>query len=274
MDEQEAVHTASRRYCMERWSFWMDRYSQRSISAQHPEAEDLYPRYHVMDAILADIEGVLPHDVNSVEELRGLLIVAGQTAESMFTHTLSDIAARAMQEERDLFCQYVRTLSSRELTAIEPLPYRRTLSNEEHGFLWAQMRARWEMREGHCWHPLMVLDLPYNVIAFQQAWFVDAVPPAALRRILGAHGVTRVWELREFGPEYEIEVADMEPDYTGAEGYWTSGTMDWLIYASHESSITVAGKWLIEAVKAAWPGWDQHIYTGWDYPLPPRKPNG
>jgi hypothetical protein len=46
--------------------------------------------------------------------------------------------------------------------------------------------------------------------------------------------------------------------------------MDWLIYASHESSITVAGDWLLEAVKAEWPEWEQHLYTGWDYKRPPK----
>jgi hypothetical protein len=132
------------------------------------------------------------------------------------------------------------------------------------------MRGRWNVQEGNYWHPLMGLDLPQNVIAFQQAWFDAALPPAALQGILAEHGVARVWELREYGPEYEIELAEMEPEYTGAEGYWTSSTMDWLIYASHESSITVAGEWLMAEVKAAWPEWEQHIYTGWDYPLPPR----
>lgn len=134
------------------------------------------------------------------------------------------------------------------------------------------MRELWGVQERRYWHPLIRLDLPPNVIALQQAWFDDAVPLATLHHILEEHGVTRFWELREYGPEYELDLAEMEAAYTEAESYWTSGTMDWLIYASHESSITVAGAWLISKVEAAWPAWEQHVYTGWDYPLPPRKP--
>ncbi len=69
-------------------------------------------------------------------------------------------------------------------------------------------------------------------------------------------------------PEYEIELAHFEAAYDGREGYWTSGEMDWLIYASHESSITVAGEWLLEAVKSVWPEWREHVYTGWDHEPP------
>jgi len=111
-----------------------------------------------------------------------------------------------------------------------------------------------------------------DVVVFQQAWFDAALSPAALQGILARRGVARVWELRELGHDYEIDLADMEPAYTGAEGYWTTGSMDWLIYASHESSITIAGEWLIEEVKAIWPGWEQHMYDGWDYSLPPGEP--
>jgi hypothetical protein len=45
--------------------------------------------------------------------------------------------------------------------------------------------------------------------------------------------------------------------------------MHWLIYASHERSITLAGTWLIAAVQEIWPRWDEHLYTGWEYERPP-----
>ncbi len=76
------------------------------------------------------------------------------------------------------------------------------------------------------------------------------------------------------GHEYEVGIESLE---TGSwpgppvEAYWTSGRMDWLIYISHESSVTVAGDWLIGAVKEAWPDWERHLYTDWDYERPPRR---
>ncbi len=68
-----------------------------------------------------------------------------------------------------------------------------------------------------------------------------------------------------------LAVSLLEPEYDGREGYWTSEGMDWLLYASHEGSITVAGDWLLEAVKSIWPAWRKHLYTGWDRQPPPDE---
>jgi pyrrolidone-carboxylate peptidase len=40
----------------------------------------------------------------------------------------------------------------------------------------------------------------------------------------------------------------------GLEGYWTTLGVEWLIYASHESTLTVAGT-LLDRVKGGWPTW-------------------
>lgn len=270
MNEREALHTVARRYCLDRWSLWTRRYEQRAISADHPEAQDIYPRYNVLAAILVDVESVAPDSFDATGDLRRFLVTAGQTATDAFTRPPhSAIAERAMQEERDLFCAYVQNASAEVLGDVEPLPYHRSLSRVEHAALWAGLRERWDIREGQYWHPLAPHDPPPDVLAFQQAWFDRAVPPAILQRMLSQRGIRRVWELREHGPEYEIDLDELEPHYNGAEGYWTSGGMEWLVYASHESSITVAGSWLIAAVKAVWPTWEQHLYTGWNYEPPP-----
>ena len=74
--------------------------------------------------------------------------------------------------------------------------------------------------------------------------FDEAVAYERLREVLASRGIASVWELREYGPEYEQDVGLFEPYYNGAEGYWSSGNLDWIIYASHESSVTVGG-WLL-----------------------------
>ena len=270
MDDCTALHTAARHYCVERHARWARRYAERAIGVQHPEAQDIYPRYTVLNAILVDIESIVPGDFDTTETLRSILVIAGQTAHDLFTRPPhSAIAARAMTEERELFCTYVRDLSSAALQDVVPLPYRRSLGREEHIRLWARLHERWGPREGDYWHPLLTADLPPHLLAVQQAWFQHAIPSALLQQILRRHGVGHVWELREFGPEYELDLDTLDPTYNGAEGYWTSDDMAWLLYASHESSITVAGEWLIAAVKEAWPNWEQHIYTDWSYDPPP-----
>ena len=98
-------------------------------------------------------------------------------------------------------------------------------------------------------------------MAFKTKAFGDAVANERLRAILAARGIERVWELREYGPEYEESLALFEPSYNGAEGYWSSGDLDWIFYASHESSVTVGG-WLLSELKSMWPSWQAHVWTG------------
>jgi hypothetical protein len=74
--------------------------------------------------------------------------------------------------------------------------------------------------------------------------------------MLAAHGVKRVWELLEPGwPEPECEMDLTLCTFGTSEGYYTSPSFDWLVYRSHEHSIALAGNWLVDAVKQAWPGW-------------------
>jgi hypothetical protein len=67
----------------------------------------------------------------------------------------------------------------------------------------------------------------------------------------------------ESDPEYEIEHSILEPRYAnGGEQYSTSETTNWIVYASHESSITLGGDWLIDLLKKRWLDWNQRAYGG------------
>jgi hypothetical protein len=57
-----------------------------------------------------------------------------------------------------------------------------------------------------------------------------------------------------------MEISAFEPYYNGAEGFWCNNNFDWVIYASHESSITVGG-WLLAEIKNVWPNWKERVWT-------------
>lgn len=229
-----------------------------------------FPRYNVLDAILVDVERLILTDYATFEDLQALLILAGQTAESPFTSpSKSAIANRAMAEERKHFAAYIQRLIIATVRNISPLPYRRTLLPAEQKRLWLDLNRRWGTEQGY-WHPLITRDMPPGILAFQAAWFDHAMSSGQLRGIFARRGITRLWELGEGGPAFEIATDSFEPMYAGAEGYWTSPGLDWLIYASHESSITIAGDWLIAEVKALWPDWEEHLWIDWDYERPPE----
>lgn len=87
---------------------------------------------------------------------------------------------------------------------------------------------------------------------------------SGLRAALVEHGVGRLFELREHGCGFEIPVELTGFTYNGAEGFWTNGAYDWLVYASHEASITFGSPWLVAKMREILPEFNRYIYKGWD----------
>ena len=86
----------------------------------------------------------------------------------------------------------------------------------------------------------------------------------ALRAALRGLNVSRLYQLREFGQCHEMDVADAIFDYDGEEGWWTSGDLSWMVYVSHESSITFGGLPLIDLLRPRLAGFERFLYRGWD----------
>jgi hypothetical protein len=224
-----------------------------------PGALATFPRYNVLNALRVEVERLDPAKLGDLENARQLLVAAGETAQDDFTRPPTGvIEQRAMAEERSAFLSHIRGLTLADLSAVEALPYRRVLATEESKSIWARLRNRWQIPEHH-WYPLTNCGLP-DVVAFKATAFDKGVPYKSLRTVLAARGIDRLWELREYGPEYEQDISLFEPFYNGAEGYWSSGGFDWIFYASHENSVTAAG-WLLQKLKDLWPAWQSHVWT-------------
>lgn len=112
------------------------------------------------------------------------------------------------------------------------------------------------------WIPLTIWK-PENTEAFQDKYFEEEFGSERTRQILYSLGVEKVRELREGKIDYEVDLSVVEFDYSGEEGFWFDETFDWLIYASHESSITFAGSILPE-IKKNWRNWQNRL---WDSPF-------
>ena len=268
MNDALALHTATRRYALEQYSLWRSRYSDimrkrndRKRDDYHYTSEALatFPRYNVLNAIRIELERIEPSTLDDLENTRKRLIIACETAQDIFTENpIGKTDERAMADEREGFVRFIKALVPFDLDKVEPLPYRRVLTPDESNCLWARLQEQWKISD-RMWFPLSQCDLP-GVLAFKASAFSKEVPCEHLRTVLGKHNIERVWELKEYGPEYEQDASLFDPYYDGAEGYWTSGTMDWLIYASHENSITVAG-WLLQELKVIWPKCAERLWS-------------
>jgi hypothetical protein len=238
---------------MDRAGVWVERYQRlvhtgadRRGQDYTPEAYRIFPRYHVLDAIRTELERLTGTDVGSLDDARELFALAGLAAENSSTGFRSPAAQSAAQEEREAFVRIVREMPAAALGAVKPLPFARVLTQDETEQIWSSVGRAWGMRRREYWYPLAETERA-DVCAFQEPDFRGALPPERLRSILAERRITRVWELREYGPEYELDVSAFEPRYYGAEGFWTSPALDWLVYASHEDSISVGG-WVLDEV--------------------------
>jgi hypothetical protein len=276
MDEKVALHTAARHYCMEReprlhalfWEQVEERFQQ-----DHPDASDDELRQAGIDAsgtaaqwemlgeILFGLEQLTPEEFPTTDLLRAELLSIGRDAEpDMSTWSGPDLT-REMEEERDLFRAYVESLSSVGLRTVEPLYHRRMLSDREADKLWRRVNRHWGASPDSLWYPLNNGEPPApNVLAFNTNEFSDNVPTSTLRSFLAARRIRRLWELQwDFGLVYEIDLEIFRPG--GSETYWTSEMMDWIVYTSHEGSITIGGEWLLNLVMYEWPDCDKHLRT-------------
>ena len=266
MNAAQKLYDAARRYCRERHTHWCIEYQKlldhsldRIGSGYTDEAYDTFPRYHALAAILTEVERIDAENLPEDRELCERLVAAGHAAESVFTKNLSSgIEAAAIADERQEFERMVRGISVVALDHIEPLPYRRVLLPAEVAALWSRLKARWGADGGY-FFPLGV-KAEASLQAFETEAFDRQFPPSELRRILHTRGVNRVYELREHGEDnYILDVDSWDPFYNGAEGFWFSKDLDWIMYCSHESSTTVGGI-LAEAVLATWTDASNH---GW-----------
>lgn len=249
------LHTAARRYLRERHDAWADRYTElrRGRGPQIPYRytdKDLatFPRYIVLDAICTEVERIRPSTVATLDEMRSLVVLAGEVGESPFTRDpLSPIAAEVMDEERELFASHIQALDEDLLWRVAPLPSNVVLSPDEAKRVADEIAKAWEI-DGY-WYPLARCRRS-DVRAFHRDAFVRDDASAHLRPLLPDEPV---WLWGEDGTVIEMERADFDVARASSETFFASPSNTWLVYCSHEGTVAVAGV-VLDALLAAWPG--------------------
>ncbi len=141
-----------------------------------------------------------------------------------------------------------------------PLLYERTMDRAESEAVWRGLAERWGDSLGYPLTQGAETRSPAELIACDAAAFERALPPEQVRALLAAQGVERVWELTETAPDRDLDLGLVGPFGDNSETHWTSESLDWMLYASHENSLTVDGAWLIAAVQARWLAWELHLW--------------
>lgn len=125
-----------------------------------------------------------------------------------------------------------------------------------------QLTSIWDI-EKHYWYPLYECKRS-DVIAFNDNYIEDIASKVLdIQHILLLQNNIRIFEMQEDRTIQVIETTSLDPSYDNKYGerFWFTEDMNWLIYASHEGSITFGGQELISALKERWPDWTSHVFV-------------
>jgi hypothetical protein len=207
----------------------------------------VYPRYHVVAAILEQIERLDPDRLPELPELTQALLAAAWQAQSIFPEGLAGVEATVTHDERTRIADNVRGWIEQpsDITNLHepPLGYRRVLAEAESVDWRERLEQRWGVTELR-WHPMLGGPVPHGVVILPESLMWDDKVVARLHRTLRSLGARRVVELREFrdfGGDCLLDLPLFAPRYNGAEGMWTDESLDWLAYASHEGTVAFGG---------------------------------
>jgi len=130
------------------------------LNSLTPEDEKTVATHSVLYIILDEIERVIPSAFATGEALHGFLTATGHAAHvpPPTSGHVDEHWARMHSEARQAFCVFVSTLSSQNLRAVAPLPYRRVLGDQEAERLWKRL---WHEHPYMGWEnrPLPPLDM-------------------------------------------------------------------------------------------------------------------
>ncbi|MDQ0116624.1 hypothetical protein [Paenibacillus harenae] len=140
------------------------------------------------------------------------------------------------------------------------------LSNEEFNKIKEKLRQVWDY-ESPFWYPLDDC-IRNDIIAFDSKFVQTQEKLEFIKVLLKKHKVTCLFQLREDGKANKIDDIE-EFNFWNSDDYfwnndcfWFDQSMDWVLYLSHEQTITFGGEWIIEAIKNEWIDWKENI--SWD----------
>jgi hypothetical protein len=248
VNNSQALHSFARQYCIARFQYWSSLYAamvrdgrNRVGSDYTDEAYGVFPKYNVLSAILHDIETLDFDALPDVNELKELLILCARTASSDFTVPIKNsIHQNAISDERENVAGAIEQVSEAALLTQSPMFYRRVLSSDEVAILRSKIEKKWGAG-AYYWYPLSEKTHP-SLVAFNLLDLDEKKLQMRIQEFFAENSIKRIFELREGGREtYEVDAGAYELFYSGLEGYWLTNDNDWIIYCSHEQTMTFGG---------------------------------
>ena len=267
MTDIEKLITSARHYCKDNFVFWTDKYQKESSGNNNPYSDNdykLFRRYNVLNAIQHGSETLVGQEFQSFDNCKQHLSDIGLKSHSIFTiesntdiHLLGEsgkyksttgkqnpIAKNAMTEERAKFVEFINSRTTENISRVEPLPYRHRLTDQEMISVRKQLADLWNY-DGDYWNPLDDKSPKETVFIMKDNLTKD--DSKKIIDFIASNPSKKFFEITEDRIDYEIEIDSFNLDLY--ETIVTDKSFEWVIYGSHEGTITFGGTFLNDFVK-------------------------
>lgn len=231
MTQSDKIITAARRYCLDLF--------QSGLSTQQRIAIGL------LNGVEFLVGKQFPNADDLKAELKQLALASLKEQTSGYS---KEGHLKKIEQEKQSFIQFIDQLDISNLDTIEPLPYRRRLSENEAIQVRQSLKSKWNFDSwsspNYYWEPLVVAS-PKPVYFFNTEVLSDKDFENIGKFIWKLTGDT-IYEVTEDKIDYEIEATEIDK-YT-IEAAYTDKLNSWIIYLSHEGTTAFGGDELMKEV--------------------------
>jgi hypothetical protein len=153
---------------------------------------------------------------------------------------------------------------------------RYNLEDDIRGIIWTKLCNIWDIENTssdvwgigkHYWYPLTKSKRD-DLISLDSKYVITSQKLLDVKEILLHFGVEQLYEFRENGLAYRIDNLeeydfwDSDDYFWNNEGFWFDDNMNFIIYLSHEETITLGGEVILKEIKSKWQEWGKNLK--WD----------
>jgi hypothetical protein len=135
-----------------------------------------------------------------------------------------------------------------------------------------ELNARWHWRIPFGWIPISGEEIIADTEIYHADYF-DFFEPEITEAIGRLYNLTEVYELVEDGQVGIRPIADCTFFYDGLERLYTDENFQFMLYFSHETSVTAGGKELLTEIHRLWPAYKNHLWQADYWTHSPHREN-
>jgi len=240
--------TLARIYCKNNYRYWIVKYQNERTGNDYPytytdKDYDLFPRYLVLAYLLKKIDLLVGRKFKTFTGCVSELL----NAASYPDNEPNDKIKLTKEDEKRNYREFILSLNQNEVAnlAVKRLSYRKKLGKHESEKIRKRLLEKWNY-SGY-WYPIDgnyrddALFLPEKYIAPFEKEITAIIQSISLKRF---------YAIDECGDDYRNSISDFTLSlYDGSEKFCCDNTFDWVVYGSHESTISFGGEKLIPQIK-------------------------